>query len=700
MSFHKVYDFLFDQLDLTDAHRDNLLARGIPEAEIASRGYKSFPYKRRALVQKLVSKFGDALLGVPGFYTDDSGKIQLSGVSGIAIPVRTPKGKIEAVKLRPDNPSNPTSKYVHLSSNPEPNKKSGEVKYPSGTAAKVQVHFPFTNSKFHEGDDLRITEGELKADIATILSSTYTCSLPGVGLWREVIPHLEDLKPGKVIVCYDSDKSNQVSTYSDQPFEVALHLSEFYTVLKELGYPVVIEDWDKKLGKGIDDVLADGHADKIRFMTDEEAAEYTKSTTGHVSGESAEWVYIIQSSRFVNTTTGQELTKDQYKDKFQHVSKKKCVVTKALMSPVFPRIDYPTYEPNKGKILDRVDGLKEYNFWRPSAVVPEEGDITPFLEHCAFIIPDQKEQNYLLDYLAWMVQHPGEKIHWTILLQGVQGSGKSFFGEVMKIILGPHNVKYPSNEDMHDKYTDWQKNCQLIVIEEMMARGRLELMNKLKPMITQPTCIIREMYKGSYELPNRYNFLLFTNHKDAIIIEDEDRRYCVIWSPAHPKSKEYYDDLFKWAMENAGKVLQHLMTRDLSAFPAKGHAPATEAKRELIKLSAPPLKSWVMEGIESEGWPFMGDIITTPHLARCVPSYIRGATPNALGRVLTELKCAQLSQVRLSSGERVRPWVLRRPEMWKSAEGDTIANEIEKWSSKAQPGGDASFNPLLDAKPL
>jgi hypothetical protein len=700
MNQHKVYEFLLSQLTLSDSHRDNLLGRGIPETEIKARGYKSYPYKRRALVSSCVSKFGDLLIGIPGFWKDESGQMQLSGVSGIAIPVRTPKGEIAAVKLRPDNPTDPQSKYVHLSSNPEPNKKTGEVKYPGGTAAKVQVHFPYSNSKFSDGDDLRITEGELKADIATMLSTVYTCSLPGVGLWREAIPYIESLKPGRVIVCYDSDKSNQVSPYSDKPFEVGLHLSEFYKALKDMGVNVVVEDWDKSLGKGIDDVLADGHGAMIRFMEPDEADEFAKKTLTCVSGESAEWVYIIATSRFVNGRTGQELTKEQYKDKFQYLSKKKDVVQKALMSPVFPRIDFPTYEPCKEKILTREDGLSQYNFWRAGKVIPEDGDATPFIEHCKYILPDEKECGYLLDYLAHCVQFPGEKVHWAVLLQGVQGTGKSFFGEVMKMLLGEHNVNYPSNEDMHDKYTDWQKNCQLIVIEELMARGRLELMNKLKPMITQPICIIREMYQASYELPNRYNFLILTNHEDAIIIDEHDRRYCVLWSPAKPKDQKYYSDLFQWIILNAGKVLYHLLSRDLTAFPAKGHAPATLAKKELVRLSATPLKSWIMEGIEGEGWPFMTDVLTTVHLARCIPSYIKGATPNAIGRVLTELKCKQLKQVRLSNGERVRPWSLRRHEIWEGAESATISNEVEKWSAKAEPGGHEDYNPLLDARPI
>ena len=696
MSPSKVYDFLLDKLPLTPQHLESLLARGIPEAEITARGYKSWPYKRRALVASCVAEFGDSLLGVPGFWKDETGKIQLSGVSGIAIPIRTPKGVVEGIKLRPDNPANPTSKYVHLSSNPAPNKKTGEVKYPNGTAAKVQVHFPFAKEKFKEGQDLRITEGELKADIATLLSPTYTASIPGVGLWREALPYIEELKPGRVILSYDADKSNQVSTYSDQPFEVALHLSEFYTCLTQMGVKAVIEDWPVENGKGIDDLLADGHIDKIRYLTEAESEKFCKKTIGQSSGDEAEWVYIIASKRFVNTTTGQELDKDQYRDKFQFTNKKKDVVAKALNSPAFPRIDYPTYEPAKGKVLKREDGLSEYNFWRPSGVMPEEGNVDIFIEHCQYILPDETECKVLLDYLAWIIQRPGEKVHWALLLQGVQGTGKSYFGNLMQMILGEKNVNFPSNEDLHDKYTGWQKNCQLVVIEELMARGRLELMNKLKTMITQPMCTIREMYRESYELPNRFNFLILTNHEDAIIIDKHDRRYCVLWSPAEPKPASYYKALWNWTKQNIGKVLQFLAERDISSFEAKAHAPMTQAKVELIKISQAPLKVWISECIESESWPFMGDIVHTNHLVECIPPYLRGVTPNLLARTMKDCGCKQLDQVKLENGSRVRPWSVRRHEVWDGVGAKAVVSEIERWLADREPGG----NPLMDAKPI
>jgi hypothetical protein len=461
---------------------------------------------------------------------------------------------------------------------------------------------------------------------------------------------------------------------------------------------VFIEDWDKSLGKGIDDVLADGKQDQVRLMSDAEAEEFCKKVGGDSSSSQAEWVYIIGVQRFVNTRTGQELTKDQFKDKFMNKSKKKDPVETALKSSTFPRIDFPTYWPNKEKVLTRPDGTTEYNYWRGVDLQPEEGEVDVFLDHCAYILPDPEERKHLLDFLAFNIQFPGEKVHWALLLQGTQGTGKSYLGNVMQLCLGEHNISMPSNEDIHEPYTGWQKNCSLVIVEEIMARGRLELMNKLKPKITQPTCTIREMYKPAYSMPNRFNFFMLTNHEDSIIIDDKDRRYCVLFSPAQPRAKEYYEALWEWTTANAGKILQFFKTRDLADFPAKGHAPQTAAKALLVRMSLTPLRAWVTEGIENEAWPFMTDVLTVTHLVACVPPYIRGATPQGLGRALAECGAIQLPQVRLESGERVRPWAIRRQETWAATELDpaTIANEITRWSANKEPGG----NPLMDAAPL
>ena len=95
---------------------------------------------------------------------------------------------------------------------------------------------------------MRVTEGELKADIATALSGVVTLSIPGVTAWRTVLAVLAMLQARRVLLAFDMDwKANP---------HVARALAQTTEALVEAGYNVVVEAWDVSQGKGIDDVLA------------------------------------------------------------------------------------------------------------------------------------------------------------------------------------------------------------------------------------------------------------------------------------------------------------------------------------------------------------------------------------------------------------------------------------------------------------
>jgi len=96
-----------------------------------------------------------------------------------------------------------------------------------------------------------LTEGELKADVATALSGLLTVSIPGVAMWRKALPVLQHLQARQVLLAFDADwRSNP---------HVAYALGQAAFALVKAGYEVQVEDWAPTLGKGVDDLLAAGH---------------------------------------------------------------------------------------------------------------------------------------------------------------------------------------------------------------------------------------------------------------------------------------------------------------------------------------------------------------------------------------------------------------------------------------------------------
>lgn len=189
---HEVYSALLDRLSLTKRHQAGLFARGLSVEWIERAGYRSMPcnYSERSeIAETLLSRFGLPATKVPGIVSKD-GRNFLAGGSGIAIPVRDHVSRICGLRIRADEAER--SKYTWLSS-----KKYG------GEGCPSLIHVPIHDPTYHH--TVRITEGELKADVATHLTGMLTLSVPGVSNWRPVIPILKALAPKRVHIAYDAD---------------------------------------------------------------------------------------------------------------------------------------------------------------------------------------------------------------------------------------------------------------------------------------------------------------------------------------------------------------------------------------------------------------------------------------------------------------------------------------------------------------
>lgn len=192
---HDVYYDMLSMMNLSEAHRQNLLDRGLSRQRIEENMYRTIPgdwMQRRKIARALAERY--PLAGVPGFFTRDGGW-SLWGRSGILIPYLTSEGYIQGMQIRLDNASD--GKYRWLSSNPEYN-------YENGTAACSWIHVTGDVSR----DTACITEGALKGDVASALrgDALFVC-VPGVGnteFLTDTLSALPNLK--RLVGCYDRDQ--------------------------------------------------------------------------------------------------------------------------------------------------------------------------------------------------------------------------------------------------------------------------------------------------------------------------------------------------------------------------------------------------------------------------------------------------------------------------------------------------------------
>jgi hypothetical protein len=235
----QVYRTLLASLPLSVLHHTHLRQRGLSDEEIRRRQYRTLPPQRRAeLARNLVDRFGtDVCRQIPGLYLkDDRGRRwwSLAGAVGLVIPIRTQMQHVVALSVRADDPAS-ESRYSFISSS----------KY-RGPGPSARLHWPLYED--HITAYVRLTEGALKGDVATVLSGQLTLGLPGIASWRQAIPLLQQHRVRCVRLAFDADARRNIT--------VARALKAATQSLTAAQILVQLEVWDEADGKGIDDLLA------------------------------------------------------------------------------------------------------------------------------------------------------------------------------------------------------------------------------------------------------------------------------------------------------------------------------------------------------------------------------------------------------------------------------------------------------------
>lgn len=396
-------------------------------------------------------------------------------------------------------------------------------------------------------------------------------------------------------------------------------------------------------------------------------------------GIAEEFVWIVEAECFVRRSDNKRFSAQQFKSLHAGAWKEGDILN-AIWRDKLPMRKFVSmvYLPWEGEVVEDGHGGRSYNIWRDSGVSPTPGDVTVFLEHMAYMFPDEAERELAIDYLALLVQRPAVKVNFAMLVKGRQGTGKSWLGSLIARIIGEPNVNWPSNTAVVEKYTDWQLGAQLAIIEELMAMGRIEVANRLKPAITDEYLSIRPMYGKVYSVPNRLNFLCFTNHDDALPIESGDRRWLVFFSDAMPAGEGYYERLFAFLEGDGPAHVAHWLCQRQVKLNPKGTAPKTRGKDEMRSLSMGDAEQHLSELLAERAAPFDFGLVRLEDVLAAVPDRIARQARNLRNRVRKWLdeEAGAKKLARYTKGGRpaVQLWTIDDHETW-SAKGAAVCND-------------------------
>ncbi len=225
------------------------------------------------------------------------------------------------------------------------------------------------------------------------------------------------------------------------------------------------------------------------------------------------------------------------------------------------------------------------NLWAGWPTLPKKGGCERTLELLEYICGDDVVMHdWVLKWLAFPIQHPGAKMKSTLVVHGPQGTGKNLFFEMVMAIYGRYGRTIDQSA-IEDKFNDWASGKLFLIADEVVARSDLyHVKNKLKAFITGDWIRINPKNMAAYEERNHVNLVFLSNERMPVVLEEDDRRHAVIWTP--PKlSPSFYQDVAA-EIKNGGIAALHdyLLNLPLGDFDTHSKPPMSTAKQELINL--------------------------------------------------------------------------------------------------------------------
>lgn len=297
----------------------------------------------------------------------------------------------------------------------------------------------------------------------------------------------------------------------------------------------------------------------------------------------------------------------------------------------FPKVEACCFRPAlaPGQII-REDGRLLVNTYVPVETPRKEGDPSPFLQHLEKLLPNESDRAAILAYMAACIQHVGNKFQWAPLVQGVEGNGKTLLTRCVAHAIGQRYTHMPKAADIDNKFNAWIDRKLFIGVEDIyVAEHRREVIEALKPLITNDQSDVQAKGADQVMADNFANFLLNCNAKDGIRKTRNDRRFAIFYTAQQEKADlerdgmtgDYFPDLYAWlkgTQKYAGEGRGHgyaIVAHYLATYPiplelnpavdvgGMAHrAPATTSTEEAEAVALGSVEQEIMEAIE-EGRP-------------------------------------------------------------------------------------------------
>jgi len=216
---------------------------------------------------------------------------------------------------------------------------------------------------------------------------------------------------------------------------------------------------------------------------------------------------------------------------------------------------------------------------------------------------EEKGFEYLLKYMAHLVQRPGELPRTSLVFRSKQGAGKNvFFENFGSYILGNDYVLQTAEMEKVLGRFSMVNNKLLVILDEANGKDSFSNSDKIKNIITAEQIAWERKGIDGVKIRNCGRYLIFSNNSTPIKIEMSDRRF-VVYECANDvlNNREYFKELVKSFKDEtlARGFYDYLMSVDIDDWDSINDRPITKAYRNIQSTNIPVIARFLEYFVEN-----------------------------------------------------------------------------------------------------
>ncbi len=307
-----------------------------------------------------------------------------------------------------------------------------------------------------------------------------------------------------------------------------------------------------------------------------------------------------------------------------------------------------------------------FNGYNPEVNI-DENHVKFFNDFIKDIIANGDNEAYdvVMTFFANMIQQPDKKTNLALAMMGNTGIGKGRLMTLISKIVGD-NYFYGAQgiSKVVGKFNSQLANSYLIYVNEVEGISHTEY-QKLKSFITEDTAELEPKGLATFQLKNRWRFVLDGNDTDKFRSSENERRIYYLKVSDSLKGNTDYWNLFTEHIEDQSfveSIYGHLSTFEYNPKYLYD-VPQSNAQKDVVRLSRSPFYDEVNDCLDDP------DLVHTKVLRNQSIQFIRsselidlipGLTPQMLPKIMTEIS-PKNKKVRIKEqGQTIRGYSLLR----------------------------------------